>query len=135
MVWSTSMTTVVSPMFIAPWVDEQTILTFMLAVVDNSNDTDSDKVNITVNKKDEPPAPDPPIDDNGKNKITICHVPPGNPDNAHTITVGEPAVIAHVAHGDSIGACESESENKTSNFGKGNNDKDDDEDRKDDCSN
>jgi hypothetical protein len=40
-------------------------------------------------------------------KTTICHIPPGNPDNAHTITVGGPAVRAHEAHGDYIeGSCE-----------------------------
>jgi hypothetical protein len=38
-------------------------------------------------------------------KVTICHVPPGNPGNAHTITVGAPAVPAHLAHGDSLGEC------------------------------
>jgi hypothetical protein len=41
----------------------------------------------------------------GVEKVTICHVPPGNPENAHTITVGSPAVPAHMAHGDSEGAC------------------------------
>lgn len=41
-------------------------------------------------------------------KTTICHVPPGNPDNAHTLCVGNAAVRAHVDHGDSIGACVSE---------------------------
>lgn len=41
----------------------------------------------------------------GTTKVTICHVPPGNPANAHTITVGAPAVKAHLAHGDTIGAC------------------------------
>lgn len=38
-------------------------------------------------------------------KVTICHIPPGNPANAHTITVGAPAVKAHVKHGDTLGAC------------------------------
>ena len=39
-------------------------------------------------------------------KVTICHIPPGNPENAHTITVGEPAVAAHVAeHFDTLGPC------------------------------
>ena len=43
----------------------------------------------------------------GVEKVTICHIPPGNPANAHTITVGAPAVEAHVTqHGDSIGECE-----------------------------
>ena len=41
----------------------------------------------------------------GVPKITICHVPPGNPANFHEITVGAPAVPAHLAHGDNIGPC------------------------------
>jgi hypothetical protein len=43
----------------------------------------------------------------GERKVTICHVPPGNPPNAHTITIGESAVPAHLANhaGDSLGAC------------------------------
>jgi len=39
-------------------------------------------------------------------KVTLCHVPPGNPANAHTIVVGEAAVPAHLAHGDYLGECE-----------------------------
>ena len=38
-------------------------------------------------------------------KITICHIPPGNPQNPQTITVGISALPAHVAHGDTVGAC------------------------------
>jgi hypothetical protein len=38
-------------------------------------------------------------------KVTICHLPPGNPENAHTLSVGAPAVKAHLAHGDYLGAC------------------------------
>ena len=42
-------------------------------------------------------------------KTTICHIPPGNPGNAHTICVGNAAVPAHVNnHGDSIGPCKTE---------------------------
>jgi hypothetical protein len=42
-------------------------------------------------------------------KTTICHIPPGNPANAHTICVGNAAVPAHVNnHGDTIGACVTE---------------------------
>jgi len=52
-----------------------------------------------------------PADDDGDTNtdhVVICHVPPGNPDNAHTITVGAPAVAAHTAnHGDRLGACQS----------------------------
>lgn len=39
-------------------------------------------------------------------KVVICHVPPGNPDNAHTIIIGAPAVPAHLAHGDYEGECD-----------------------------
>jgi len=39
-------------------------------------------------------------------KVVICHVPPGNPENAHTIVVDYHAVPAHLEHGDFIGACE-----------------------------
>lgn len=48
---------------------------------------------------------------NGK-KVEICHVPPGNPANAHTLCIGAPAVAHHLANhhaanGDSdyLGAC------------------------------
>lgn len=43
-------------------------------------------------------------------KFTICHVPPGNPDNAHEITVAEAALPAHFPHGDTFGECEDEEE-------------------------
>jgi hypothetical protein len=45
-------------------------------------------------------------------KVTICHSPPGNPSNAHTITIGSPAARAHLANhsGDSEGSCGEESE-------------------------
>jgi len=45
-------------------------------------------------------APAPPADN-----VTVCHRPPGNPSKAHTITIGAPAVPAHMAHGDSLGGC------------------------------
>jgi len=38
-------------------------------------------------------------------KVTLCHIPPGNPSKAKTITVGASAVPAHLAHGDYLGAC------------------------------
>lgn len=38
--------------------------------------------------------------------FVLCHKPPGNPSNAHTITVGSfQAVLAHLAHGDHLGPC------------------------------
>jgi len=38
-------------------------------------------------------------------KATICHIPPGNASAQHTITVSQSAVHAHMAHGDTMGAC------------------------------
>jgi hypothetical protein len=36
----------------------------------------------------------------------MCHMPPGNPANAHTISVGsQGAVSDHLAHGDCLGSC------------------------------
>ncbi|MBW1843159.1 MAG: hypothetical protein JRJ05_02375 [Deltaproteobacteria bacterium] len=42
----------------------------------------------------------------GKSRLTICHIPPGNPDARHTMTVSEQAWRAHEAHGDYLGPCE-----------------------------
>ncbi len=111
--------TAVNPMFNATTYG---VLKFMLTVVDTSNLTDTDSVTISVNKKDVPDNGDPD-NDKDQNKVTICHIPPGNPENAHTITVGESAVLAHVAqHGDTIGPCSSGVQDEKSNSGKGNND-------------
>jgi peptidoglycan hydrolase-like protein with peptidoglycan-binding domain len=38
-------------------------------------------------------------------QVTICHIPKGNSSNKQSITVGGPALKAHLAHGDSVGAC------------------------------
>lgn len=48
----------------------------------------------------------PSNDANGE-WVTICHIPPGNPNNPITITVSVAAAAAHLAHGDSLGNCES----------------------------
>ena len=40
-----------------------------------------------------------------KTKITMCHVPGGNPDKAKTISIGYLSAQDHVAHGDAVGAC------------------------------
>lgn len=47
------------------------------------------------------PAPTPGDD----HKIDICHIPRGNPDNAHTISIDVAAWPAHEAHGDTQGPC------------------------------
>ena len=38
-------------------------------------------------------------------KMTICHIPPGNPSKAKTLSIGTSAWPAHQAHGDKEGAC------------------------------
>ena len=38
-------------------------------------------------------------------KVKICHVPPGNPANFHTITINDNALPAHLGHGDLVGEC------------------------------
>jgi len=38
-------------------------------------------------------------------KVELCHMPPGNPDNIYTISVGETAIQAHLDHGDYAGRC------------------------------
>ena len=51
-------------------------------------------------------VPDPrACDPADTSKTTVCHIPPGNPANAHTICVGNAAVPAHLDHGDFIGTC------------------------------
>jgi hypothetical protein len=44
--------------------------------------------------------------DNLEFQVTLCHISPGNPGNAHTITVDDSAVPAHLAHGDTLGPCD-----------------------------
>jgi hypothetical protein len=38
-------------------------------------------------------------------KVTICHIPPGNPNAAHHITISRSAVKAHLGHGDTVDSC------------------------------
>jgi len=46
-------------------------------------------------------------------KIEICHVPPGNPDNAHTLSISVNAMRAHLAHGDYIDECAENGDDET----------------------
>jgi hypothetical protein len=45
---------------------------------------------------------------NNDKKIIVCHIPPGNPANAHDIEISVNALPAHLAHGDFVGGCHSE---------------------------
>jgi 5'-nucleotidase len=42
----------------------------------------------------------------GGAKVEVCHQPPGNPSNYHTVRINEKALKAHLAHGDSAGSCD-----------------------------
>ncbi len=51
-----------------------------------------------------------PGDDQYKDKVLICHYPPGNPGKPVTISVSPSAVPAHLAHGDAEGPCPDDEE-------------------------
>jgi riboflavin synthase alpha subunit len=51
-----------------------------------------------------PPPPPPP---SGSGQVTICHYPGGDKNKGHTLSVGQAAVSAHLAHGDRLGPCNS----------------------------
>ena len=42
-------------------------------------------------------------------KVTVCHIPPDNLLNLHTITINEKALNDHLAHGDVAGICDEHS--------------------------
>jgi hypothetical protein len=50
------------------------------------------------------PPDTPPGKEKGE-KVTICHIPPGNPRQAKTMEIPRAAVPAHLAHGDTYGRC------------------------------
>ena len=47
------------------------------------------------------------LSSNGNNGtwVTICHIPPGNPNNPITITINSNALQTHLNHGDNLGPC------------------------------
>lgn len=38
-------------------------------------------------------------------KVEVCHIPPGNPEKLHTISISEDDVQTHLDHGDFEGPC------------------------------
>jgi serine/threonine-protein kinase len=52
-----------------------------------------------------PPAPTATPEPDGPLDVTLCHRPPGNPDNAETRVVGPDELAGHLAHGDTLGPC------------------------------
>ena len=71
----------------------------VLETVDGKQQVFAQEIKLQDDEEDD-------VDDDGAvDKITICHIPPGNPGNAKTITISQSAVAAHLAHGDSLGEC------------------------------
>jgi hypothetical protein len=89
-VWSTGETT--QNIFVCP----TSTTTYTVTIKDLNNCTFTDDVKVCV------------IDvrcGNKLDKVEICHIPPGNPANRHTLCVALSAVATHLAHGDSLAAC------------------------------
>ena len=53
------------------------------------------------------------------NKVTVCHAPPGNPNNAHTVQVDFGSLDDHLGHGDTLGPCSCESNGNGNGNGNG----------------
>jgi hypothetical protein len=55
-----------------------------------------------------PAMADKPGTEPNEGKVLICHIPPGNPENARTISVSDDVetIEDHLAHGDFLGSCE-----------------------------
>jgi hypothetical protein len=53
------------------------------------------------------PAATPPASNSGSDndKVTICHIPPGNASNRKVMSIPRSALAAHLGHGDTEGAC------------------------------
>lgn len=51
--------------------------------------------------------------DNNDEWVTICHIPPGNQNNPITITINQSALSTHLAHGDTLGSCDANSNGGT----------------------
>ncbi|OQY26488.1 MAG: hypothetical protein B6244_13340 [Candidatus Cloacimonetes bacterium 4572_55] len=60
------------------------------------------------------------IKETNSNRITMCHVPPGNPDNPQTLSIAYPAYLSGHSHDqhpmDHYGSCENESYDMANNF-------------------
>ncbi len=77
-------------------------------VISGSNQYGTSTKSVNINYT--PPA---------NTQMTICHIPPGNPNNPQQITIPASAWPAHQAHGDTQGPCQTG--NNGGNNGNGNN--------------
>jgi hypothetical protein len=72
--------------------------------VDKNAKPDNGTNENNKNEKNEDTFPKDEADE--KNRVTICHIPPGNEQARHTLVISKSALAAHLAHGDFIGTCE-----------------------------
>lgn len=70
------------------------------------DDEDHDDQDHDEHEHDEHEHDDEGSEDEEGEKVTICHIPPGNPENRRTLQVGRNALQAHLDHGDHEGPCE-----------------------------
>ncbi len=75
-----------------------------LGAVDAGQPNEPDAGTVDVMDAGQPNEPDAGYSCK-EGKTLVCHYPPGNPPNYHNICVGTPSVPAHLAHGDTLGAC------------------------------
>lgn len=81
-------------------------LSALLAAVEGDTITASYDDVIDVNNQDPPPVTATLIvAPAAEAHVTVCHLPPGNPGNQRTLTLGASALAAHLAHGDTEGEC------------------------------
>jgi hypothetical protein len=73
---------------------------------------DPNSVNLTgtgieaISDQPEPFNIGRPYSNQNDEKVTICHIPPGNPDKAKTLSISRAALAAHLAHEeDYLGPC------------------------------
>ncbi|MGI0097310.1 MAG: S8 family serine peptidase, partial [Nitrosopumilaceae archaeon] len=69
------------------------------SVTDSGSKTAFTSIIITVNVAD-------------NELVMICHLPPGNPTNRHEIMISSSDVQAHIDHGDILGTCTGNNEDK-----------------------
>ncbi|MEH6535917.1 MAG: T9SS type A sorting domain-containing protein [Psychroserpens sp.] len=87
---------VTNPNIFSVSVDPTETTTYTVTVTDANGCTSESSVDVNV--------VDLACGKNG-NKISVCHIPLGNPDNAHEICISEVDVAEHLAHGDHLGFC------------------------------
>jgi len=100
--WSTGETT--QDITVCP-----TVATVFSVVADASACLSEEESSVTVFVADS-------LCGNNNDKVVVCHIPPGDPSNAHEICISANAVLAHLAHGDKLGPCADSLLNDSLNF-------------------